>query len=62
MKYGETTRGVKRYTNKFYIENDVWMDKMAEGTKYDMHYWQRDMIMDYYNKHGFRPPWNKSFW
>ena len=62
MKFGETTRGLKRYTNKFYFENNVYMDIIARGSKYDMHYWQHDQIIDYYNKHGHRPPWNKSFW
>ena len=62
MKFGETTRGIKRYTNKFYIENDVYMDIMAHGSKYDMHYWQHDQILRYNQKYGHRPPWNKSFW
>ena len=62
MKYGETTRGVRRYSKKFYTKNDVWMDPMVRGSKYDMHYWQHDQIVNYYNQYGHRPPWNKSFW
>ena len=42
MKYGETTRGIKRYTNKFYRENNVFMDPLARGTKYDMQMCIRD--------------------
>lgn len=60
MKYGETTRGVKRYSQRFYRENGVKMVEMARGSKYDMHYWQQ--IVSYYNQYGHRPPWNKSFW
>lgn len=62
LKYGETTRGVKRYTNKFYIENNAYMDILEYGTKYDMHYWQHEQIIEYYNKNGHLPPLNKSFW
>ena len=62
MKYGETTRGVKRYTKKFYKENGVYMEPLAKGTKYDMHYWQHEQIIDFYNKNGCRTPMNKSFW
>ena len=62
MKYGETTRGVKRYTKKFYKENNVTMFKMASGTKRQMHFWQHRQIKRYYSKLGRKPPWNKSFW
>ena len=62
MKYGETTRGVKRYSQRFYRENGVKMVEMARGSKYDMHYWQHNQIVSYYNQYGHRPPWNKSFW
>ena len=47
MKYGETTRGTKRYTQKFYRENDVYMEPMAKGTKYEMHYWQHERIQTF---------------
>ena len=62
MKFGETTRGIKRYTNKFYQENGVFMDPLAKGSKYDMHYWQHEQIINYCNTNGVKPPWNRSFW
>ena len=62
MKYGETTRGVNRYSKKFYRENNVSMVVMAKGNKRDMHYWQHDRILEYYRENGCRPSWNKSFW
>ena len=62
MKFGETTRGLLRYTKKFYKANKVYMEFLAEGSKYDMHYWQHKMILDYTEKHGVRPPWNKTNW
>ena len=62
LKYGETSRGSKRYTKKFYKENGAYMDIMAKGSKYEMHHWQHKQILDYYNKNGHKPPLNKSFW
>ena len=62
MKFGETTRGVQRYSKKFYIENGVYMDIMARGSKYDMHYWQHNQILNYMKVNGTRPIWNKSNW
>ena len=66
LKYGETTMGVNRYS-KTYLNNLVPggadMRFKASGTKYDMHYWQHNMIIDYKNHHnGNRPPFNKSDW
>ena len=62
MKYGETTKGVNRYTKKFYKENGVYMHIMSEGTKYEMHWWQHNKILEYTKKMGVRPPLNKSNW
>ena len=62
MKFGETTQGTKRYTKKFYRENGVYMDTMAAGSKYDMHMWQHNKILEYTQERGVRPPWNKSDW
>ena len=50
------------HTKKFYRENDVYMDIMAHGSKYDMHLWQHNQILEYTRKNGVRPPWNKSDW
>ena len=62
MKFGETTLGIRRYSKKFYMENGVYMRQMACGSKYDMHLWQHDQIINYTQKNGKRPPWNKSNW
>ena len=62
MKYGETTRGTKRYTKKFYEENNVHMEIMETGSKREMHMWQHYKILDYKEKYGKRPIWNKSDW
>jgi hypothetical protein len=63
LKYGETTRGEKRYTQKYLIENNVYMDFQAKGTKREMHDWQHEKILDYKaNNNGQRPPLNKSDW
>ena len=61
LKYGETTRGKKRYTNKWYKDNNAEMVVEARGTKKNMHKWQHDKILDHKkNNYGKRPPLNKS--
>ena len=62
LKFGETTRGHKRYTNKFLRDNKAHMDFVKHGSKREMHKWQHDMITNYYKRHGKLPPMNKSFW
>ena len=63
MKIGETTRGVKRYTNKFYEKNGVEMITIAKGSKAEMHKLQNQFLNDYYRVHGNKlPPFNKTFW
>ncbi len=61
LKYGETTRGVKRYSNKWYRQNNARMVIMATGTKKQMHQWQHRRILTYKKlNNGERPPLNKS--
>ena len=62
LKYGETTRGVKRYTQKFYKANNAYMDMVKSGTKREMHAWQHKMIEGYTYIMGERLPLNKSFY
>lgn len=63
LKCGETTRGTKRYTKKFYARHNAYMQPEAHGTKREMHYWQHDKILKYKSAHGGkRPPLNKSDW
>lgn len=61
LKYGETVRGEKRYTQKWYKQNNARMEVEANGTKKEMHQWQHQRIIDYKNNNnGLRPPLNKS--
>ncbi len=62
LKFGETTRGTKRYTQKYLKSNGYWMDFMESGSKFDMHQWQNKQITKYFNTNGVKPPLNKSFW
>ena len=62
MKYGETTRGLRRYTKKFYRTNNVYMDIVKKGTKREMHAWQHKMIEGYVYISGELPPMNKSLY
>ncbi|CNF77116.1 Uncharacterised protein [Yersinia similis] len=60
-KYGETTQGEKRYSQKYLDENNVDMFFEASGSKKDMHAWQHDNILEYKdNNGGLRPSLNKS--
>ena len=62
MKYGETTRGLRRYSKKFYRTNNVYMDIVKKGTKREMHAWQHKMIEGYVYISGELPPMNKSLY
>ena len=57
LKYGETTRGNRRYTKKYLNETNSFMDFQVEGTKREMHDWQHEKILEYKAEHGGqRPP------
>ncbi|WP_259473532.1 RHS repeat domain-containing protein [Clostridium estertheticum] len=60
LKFGETTRGTKRYTESFYDENNAIMSIDSKGTKKEMHEWQHKEILEYTKENGRRPPLNKS--
>ena len=62
LKFGETTRGSKRYSKKYLNSINAEMKFLDSGSKYDMHLWQHDMIRYYEGKYGKRPPLNKSRW
>lgn len=62
MKYGETTRGIHRYTQKFYRTNNVYRDIVKAGTKREMRAWQHKMIEGYVYISGELPPLNKSLY
>ncbi|VEJ57114.1 Cell wall-associated polypeptide CWBP200 [Pragia fontium] len=60
-KYGETTQGDKRYSQKYLDDNNVDMFFEEKGTKKEMHSWQHDKILDYKaNNDGERPRLNNS--
>ncbi|WP_329956858.1 RHS repeat-associated core domain-containing protein, partial [Yersinia pseudotuberculosis] len=61
LKYGETTQGDSRYSQKYLDENNADVIFMADGSKREMHKWQHDKILEYKaNNGGRRPPLNKS--
>ncbi|WP_433006654.1 RHS repeat domain-containing protein [Treponema socranskii] len=63
LKYGETTRGEKRYTKKYLNEHNARIEFQTNGTKREMHDWQHEKILDYKaNNNGQRPRLNKSDW
>lgn len=61
LKYGETTRGKQRYTQKYLDNNAVYVSEIR-GTMREMHYWQHEKIIDYMYVADQRPPLNKSTW
>lgn len=38
------------------------MDILTGGTKAEVHLWQHNQIVNYYNQYGKLSPFNKSFW
>ncbi|WP_019143026.1 SpvB/TcaC N-terminal domain-containing protein [Noviherbaspirillum massiliense] len=61
LKYGETTRGTARYSQKYLKDNNARMVFEAQGTKREMHQWQHEKILEYKTTNGGqRPPLNKS--
>ena len=62
LKYGETTRGYKRYTKAYLEKHNAFMDFVASGTKAEMHQWQHNKILNYVFVTGQRPPLNLSFY
>ncbi len=61
-KIGETTRGTKRYTKKYYEKNNLYMDIIDSGTKKQMHFQQHRFLKRYLKKTGKKPELNKSLW
>ena len=60
LKYGETTLGFGRYSQKYLDKIDAFIDFVAEGTKAQMHQWQHEMILEYIQVAGQRPPMNHN--
>ncbi|WP_431020672.1 RHS repeat-associated core domain-containing protein [Burkholderia cepacia] len=56
LKYGETTRGKARYTEKYLDSVNADMFPEAAGTKRQMHCWQHQKILDYKAAHGGQRP------
>lgn len=61
-KIGETTRGTRRYTQKFYNTNNVEMQIIGSGSKRAMHYQQHRLLKKYLSSAGRLPSLNKSLW
>lgn len=62
MKIGETTRGPKRYTQKYLRENKVKMIFIKSGSKREIHNLQHQELLDFFSKNGILPKLNKTFW
>ncbi len=63
LKFGETTRGQKRYSRRFLRKHNAEMVFEVQGTKREMHYWQHEKILEFKANHaGKRPPLNFSDW
>lgn len=62
LKYGESLYGERRYSKGFYGSYNCHMEIMIEGSKFEIHQWQHDMILQYIETMGERPPLNKSMW
>ena len=61
LKFGETTMGKARYTQKYLDEHNAAMVFEASGSKREMRDWEHENILEYKRDHdGKRPPLNKS--
>ena len=67
VKFGETINPTKRYTKKFLngenpTNKPLDMTIVTSGTKQDIHHWQHEQIVDFYEAIGKLPALNKSMW
>jgi hypothetical protein len=60
LKYGETTQGFGRYSQAYLRRIGARMERMATGSKAEMHQWQHEKILNHRAIHGKRPQLNKS--
>ena len=61
LKYGETIRGIARYTKKYLADNNADMVFETSGSKRAMRSWETEQILNYMaNNGGKRPKLNKS--
>lgn len=62
LKFGETLHPESRYSQNYLDSNNALMKILDEGTKVDIHLWQHDMNMYYYQKYGEFPKLNSEGW
>ena len=67
VKFGESINPAHRYTKKFLngdnpINKPLDMTVVISGTKREVHLWQHEQIVDYYESVGKLPALNKSRW
>jgi hypothetical protein len=60
LKYGETTMGRDRYSQRYLDENNADMFFEVDGSKREMHAWQHQKILEFQGIHGRRPRLNLS--
>jgi hypothetical protein len=62
LKYGETTRGARRYSEAYLVRINARMQFEASGSKLEMHKWQHEKILNHKALYGRRPRLNRSDW
>ncbi len=67
VKFGESIDPAHRYTKKYLngenpINRPLDMSVVISGTKRDIHIWQHEQIVDFYEVVGSLPALNKSLW
>lgn len=60
-KIGESMYGINRYTSSFYEKYNVRYVPRSTGTKTQMQIKEKEMLTEYYLKHGHLPPGNRIF-
>lgn len=62
LKYGETLYPESRYSGKYLDSNNAYMEVLTSGSKYDIHMWQRNSILEYTKVYNEMPPLNMNGW
>lgn len=61
-KIGETTRGLRRYSQVGLERKGLKMEFIQSGSKREIHILQHTQLIEFYNKYGKLPTLNKCFW
>lgn len=62
LKFGETLYPNTRYSKSYLESINAQMNVLVSGSKYDIHMWQHQQIVNYLGENAVLPPLNKTGW